>query len=98
MSAAEGVLGPVSEAEAPPASILQERFSALGHQMEQSGRVLFCSLCAAHTVPPGGNLRGLSAKGNGRYEHPSTKSSQALKIRYAAQGLRPRTGKVLDPV
>ena len=99
MEAAEEVLGPEpDEGRAPPATVLQERFKALGHVMEQVGRVLFCASCSAFTILPNGNLKGLGERCNGRSKHPSTRSSQATKIKYAARGLHPKTGKILDPI
>ena len=71
MAAADAALGPlIDDGEAPPATMLQQRCIALGHNMEQVGRALFCSSFSAHTILPGGILRDLGAKCNGRSEPP----------------------------
>ena len=94
MSRADEVLGSVA-APAPPETDAFSHFTLLGHVVQQCGRVVFCSSCSAFFVVPDGACRGLKESCKGRSKHPSTRSSQATKVKYALQGRPPKTGELL---
>ena len=93
LRAADGVLGAAIEPPRDEEALAQ--FRALAHEVEQSGKVVFCSKCSAFCLVPGGTARGLLAPCLGRSAHPSTRASQVLKIKYASRGFHPKSGEAI---